>query len=258
MAVRAADKGKRDGARLLIAGARLIEGSALANLGDLSREAWSLLPGQGDFVAEMRTRRYDTLTYARSGAEAEDITLFDRKRHHNIALYASKQKLATRGRFYNEDDLVDYDVLHYDIDVAASPDRQWIDGKTTLRIKVRSYVLGTLTLRLADPLVVQSIVSYEYGRLFGIRVKNQNTLVVNLPTALTRDTEITLTIADTIPRGHKVALRAIRAGERVIKYGSPIGLASSDIAPGAHVHIHNVASTRGRGDLRSAAVSREE
>jgi len=165
------------------------------DLGDLSRDPWSLLPGQGDFVAEMRTRKYDTLTYARSSAEAEDITLFDRKRHHNIALYASRQKLATRGRFYNEDDLVDYDVLHYDIDVAASPDRMWIDGKTTLRIRVRSYVLGTLTLRLADPLVVQSIVSYEYGRLFGIRVKNQNTLVVNLPTALTRDAEITLTIS---------------------------------------------------------------
>ncbi|HKB09392.1 MAG TPA: M1 family aminopeptidase, partial [Vicinamibacterales bacterium] len=156
---------------------------------------WSLLPGQGDFVAEMRTRKHDTLTYARSSAEAEDITLFDRKRHHNISLYASRQKLATRGRFYNEDDLVDYDVLHYDIDVAASPDRQWIDGKTTLRIKVRSYVLGTLTLRLADPLTVQSIVSYEYGRLFAIRVKNQNTIVVNLPTALTRDTELTVTIA---------------------------------------------------------------
>ena len=44
--------------------------------------------------------------------------------------------------------------------------------------------LGTLTLRLADSLVVQSIVSYEYGRLFGMRVKNQNTLVVNLPTTL--------------------------------------------------------------------------
>ncbi|HJZ75965.1 MAG TPA: M1 family aminopeptidase [Vicinamibacterales bacterium] len=169
--------------------------SFVIDLGDLSRDAWSLLPGGGDFVAEVRTRKYDTLTYAHSSAEAEDITLFDRKRHHNIALYASKQKLATRGRFYNEDDLVDYDVLHYDIDVAASPDRLWIDGKATLRIKVRSYVLGTLSLRLADPLVVQSIVSYEYGRLFGIRVKNQNTIVVNLPTALTRDAELTVTIA---------------------------------------------------------------
>jgi hypothetical protein len=169
--------------------------SFVIDLGDLSREAWSLLPSSGDFVAEMRTRKYDTLTYAKSSAEAEDITLFDRKRHHNIALYASEAKIAQRGRFYNEDDLVDYDILHYDVDVAASPDRQWIEGKTTLRIRIRAFVLGTLTLRLADPLVVQSIVSYEYGRLFGIRVKNQNTLVVNLPTALSRGAELTLSIA---------------------------------------------------------------
>jgi hypothetical protein len=168
--------------------------SFVIDLGDLSRDPWSLLPSSGDFVAEMRTRKYDTLTYAKSSAEAEDITLFDRKRHHNIALYASKEKTAKRGRFYNEDELVDYDILHYDVDVAAWPDRQWIDGKATLRLRTRSYALGTLTLRLADPLVVQSIVSYEYGRLFGIRVKNQNTLVVNLPTALNRDTDVTLTI----------------------------------------------------------------
>jgi peptidase M1-like protein len=168
--------------------------SFVIDLGDLSREAWSLLPSQGDFVAEMRTRKFDTLTYAKSSAEAEDITLFDRKRHHNISLYPSREKVARRGRFYNEDELVDYDILHYDVDVAAQPDRQWIDGKTTLRLRVRAYALGSLTLRLADPLVVQSIVSYEYGRLFGIRVKNQNTLVVNLPTTINRDTELTLTI----------------------------------------------------------------
>jgi hypothetical protein len=168
--------------------------SFVIDLGDLSREPWTLLPGQGDFLAEMRTRRFDTLTYARSGTEAEDITLFDRKRHHNIALYASKAKLAQRGQYYNEDDLVDYDILDYDIDVAATPDRQWIDGRASIRLKVRSTVLGTLTFRLADPLVVQSIVSYQFGRLFGIRVKNQNTLVVNLPTPLGRDSELSLTI----------------------------------------------------------------
>jgi hypothetical protein len=143
----------------------------------------------------MRTRRFDTLTYARSSAEAEDITLFDRKRHHNIALYPSKEKQAQRGRFYNEDDLVDYDVLDYDLEVAVTPDRQWIDGRARIHLKVRAFVLGSITLRLADPLVVRSIISYEHGRLFGIRVKNQNTLVVNLPTALPRDREVTLTIA---------------------------------------------------------------
>ena len=35
----------------------------------------------------------------------------------------------------------------------------------------------------------------------------------------------------------------------MIKYGSPIGTASAVIAAGAHVHTHNVASSRGRGDL---------
>jgi altronate dehydratase len=70
--------------------------------------------------------------------------------------------------------------------------------------------------------------------------------------------EISLTLAEAIPRGHKLALRAIRAGESVVKYGSPIGSATADIAPGAHVHTHNVASARGRGDLAStAAISRE-
>ena len=169
--------------------------SFVIDLGDLSRDEWTLLPGQGDFLAEMRTKRFDTLTYAKSSAEAEDITVFDRKRHHNIALYASLGKLASRGRFYNEDDLVDYDILDYDIEVAVTPSRLWIDGRARIHLRVRSAILGTLTLRLADPLVVQSVISYEYGRLFSIRVKNQNTMVVNLPTALTRNSEITLTIA---------------------------------------------------------------
>lgn len=42
--------------------------------------------------------------------------------------------------------------------------------------------------------------------------------------------------------GHKVALRAIAAGERIVKYGVPIGRATAPIPAGAHVHNHNVAS----------------
>jgi altronate dehydratase len=67
--------------------------------------------------------------------------------------------------------------------------------------------------------------------------------------------EFSLTAIEPIPRGHKIALRAIAAGEAVIKYGSSIGNASTDIAAGAHVHIHNVASARGRGDLTARADS---
>jgi hypothetical protein len=168
--------------------------SFIIDLGDLSRDAWSLLPASGDFVAELHTRKYDTLTYAKASTEAEDITLFDRKRHHNISLYPSQHKLAQRGRFYNEDDLVDYDVLDYDIEVAATPDRHWIDGRVRMHLKVRAPFIGTLSIRLADSLTVQSIVSYEHGRLFGLRVKGQNLLVVNLPTTLGRDAEVRLTI----------------------------------------------------------------
>lgn len=58
-----------------------------------------------------------------------------------------------------------------------------------------------------------------------------------------------ITTTEPIASGHKVALRNIAAGEAVIKYGSPIGLASANIAAGAHVHTHNVSSSRGRGDL---------
>jgi len=165
------------------------------DLGDLSREPWSLLPAPGDFLAEVHTRRFDSLTYARSAAEAEDITLFDRRHRHNIALYASAEKIARNGRFYNEDDLADYDILDYDIDVSVSPDREWIDGRAQLRLKIKNYGLGALTLHLADSLVVQSIVSDQFGRLFGIRVKNQNALVINLPTMQPRDKILSLTIA---------------------------------------------------------------
>ena len=39
-----------------------------------------------------------------------------------------------------------------------------------------------------------------------------------------------------IPKGHKLALRAVAAGDPVRKYGQPIGVATRDIAPGEHVH----------------------
>ncbi|MDF7825916.1 altronate dehydratase family protein [Pontiellaceae bacterium B12227] len=43
-----------------------------------------------------------------------------------------------------------------------------------------------------------------------------------------------------IPSGHKVALESIAAGEPVVKYGFPIGMASEAIRPGDWVHDHNV------------------
>ncbi len=49
---------------------------------------------------------------------------------------------------------------------------------------------------------------------------------------------------DDIPLGHKIALVDIKRGERVIKYGVPIGVATRDIKRGEHVHVHNLKSIR--------------
>jgi altronate dehydratase small subunit len=59
----------------------------------------------------------------------------------------------------------------------------------------------------------------------------------------------TIETLNAIPYGHKMALIAIPKGEAVLKYGLSIGSATEDIQPGTHVHIHNVESNRGRGDL---------
>lgn len=44
--------------------------------------------------------------------------------------------------------------------------------------------------------------------------------------------------AENIPVGHKLALRAIAEGEKIIKYGVPIGCATRDIGAGEWVHLH--------------------
>ncbi|MEY8829449.1 UxaA family hydrolase [Sedimentitalea sp. XS_ASV28] len=50
-----------------------------------------------------------------------------------------------------------------------------------------------------------------------------------------------VTTTGLVPSGHKIATRPIRKGDQIRKYAQFIGLASQDIAPGEHVHTHNVA-----------------
>ena len=49
-------------------------------------------------------------------------------------------------------------------------------------------------------------------------------------------------VTSRIPTGHKVAMRAIAQGDKVLKYGTPIGSATRDIQPGEYVHTHNLQS----------------
>ncbi len=168
------------------------------DLSDISRERWSLNPSYGDIIAELPTRKFGTLTYARSGGDAEDITVFDRRRRRNISIYASAAKLAQRGRFYSEDDRTDFDVLSYDIDAEFTPDRAAIEGTAKLKLKMRADGVSSLTFRLAESLVVRGVYSPEFGRLLHLRVVGQNSLIVNLPAQLVRDTELLL---DVVYRG---------------------------------------------------------
>jgi hypothetical protein len=51
-----------------------------------------------------------------------------------------------------------------------------------------------------------------------------------------------VTLAATVLTGHKFACQVIAEGDRIIKYGAPIGRATGPIGPGDYVHIHNITS----------------
>jgi len=185
------------------------------NLSGLSADRWSITPQAGDFIAEVRTRNFGSLTYTRSRNDAEDITLFDRRRRRNISVYASHEKLATRGRFFSEDDAVDYDILDYDLDVIITPDRETIQGNARLKLKVRAAATTTLNLRLQENLVVSGVYSPDFGRLLHLRVVNQNALIVSLPEALPHGSELWLNILYSGPMpSQDLEREAINLGDR--------------------------------------------
>ena len=58
-----------------------------------------------------------------------------------------------------------------------------------------------------------------------------------------------ITVHGDVPYGHKIALCDIHKGEQITKYGEEIGVATAEIKKGDYVHVHNLDSMRGRGDL---------
>jgi hypothetical protein len=171
-----------------------IQRSFQIDLNDLSSSQWSLVPSYGDFVAEIATAKYGGLTYARSSSEPEDISFFDRRRRRNIAVYTSADRLASRGRFFSEDERLDYDVTRYEVNAAFSPERLWLDGIAKLSIHTRTPLAATMTIRLADSLVVRAIVSPQFGRLLHLRVVGQNNVLVGLPGVIPDGTDFDLIV----------------------------------------------------------------
>jgi altronate dehydratase len=58
--------------------------------------------------------------------------------------------------------------------------------------------------------------------------------------------DVRVVARNAIPFGHKMALTRIPCGDSVVKYGEVIGIATTDIAAGEHVHSHNLVTQRGR------------
>jgi hypothetical protein len=161
------------------------------DLADLSRETWSVAPKNGELVTELLTDRAH-LTYMRSASDPEDIRFFDRTHQRTVALYPSKDKLATRGPFFSEDDQVAYDILNYDVDASFDPAREWMDGKVRVMLVAKKEPLSTLILNLAAPLVIRSVVSQRFGYLMALRVSGQTDVIINLPEALPPNTILDL------------------------------------------------------------------
>ena len=161
------------------------------DLGDLSRERWSVMPKPGDLVTEFQTDRAH-LTYMRSGADPEDIRFFDRTHQRTISIYPSKARLAASGPFFSEDDQADFDILNYEIDASFDPRREWIEGKATLLLTPRRSTMMVVTLTLAESLVIRSVSSRKLGYLMALRVKGHNDVIINLPVAIAPEQVIDL------------------------------------------------------------------
>ena len=67
---------------------------------------------------------------------------------------------------------------------------------------------------------------------------------------------VTVPLVQSISRGHKIARRAIAAGEKVIRYGQTIGQAKQDIAAGDHIHVHNLGMGEHTQDYAYASEAR--
>lgn len=80
-----------------------------------------------------------------------------------------------------------------------------------------------------------------------IRIHPQDNVAVALADLRAGEAAAGVTLLEDIPAGHKVALTSLHPGEKVVKYGFPIGHATAEVAPGSWLHTHNV-----RTDLSDA------
>ena len=91
-----------------------------------------------------------------------------------------------------------------------------------------------------------------------LKVTDLDNVATIFPNGITDGTEVevrdkkgnaeTVKVIGDVPYGHKIAVKDIKKGELIMKYGEEIGIATKDIVKGEYVHVHNLDSMRGRGD----------
>jgi altronate dehydratase len=88
-----------------------------------------------------------------------------------------------------------------------------------------------------------------------IRLHPDDNVDITLADVLAGATSMGVTASERVARGHKMANQPIRAGQVVRRYGQIIGAATTDIATGAHVHVHNLAMSDHSNDYAYASES---
>jgi len=81
------------------------------------------------------------------------------------------------------------------VDTVVYPDRQFIEGRTHVTLRVQADAAATLTMRLAEPLAVTSVVSAEFGRLLFFRIRHDDSLIINLPVSAQHGAMLSFDIA---------------------------------------------------------------
>ena len=99
-----------------------------------------------------------TLTYAVSAGDPEAISLFDRGRKRQICQYPS----AGGSNDYDEDEGRAVDVLHHDMSLRVDPERNRIEARDTVRLKLLAPG-PWVRLRLDDAFRVESVTSNARG-----------------------------------------------------------------------------------------------
>jgi (2R)-sulfolactate sulfo-lyase subunit alpha len=96
---------------------------------------------------------------------------------------------------------------------------------------------------MTQPPGAPGFLAHRDGDLVGVAVRDLDPGPVQ-GGYLSGPARIRVRLTEAVPLGHKLALTDIAAGQQIIEYGQPVGVATRDIGQGDHVHVHNVRSAR--------------